>query len=470
MKLAIYVIFILLTQFAFAENSPICNSKSIEEIPVLSDGRYKPFITFSKELLKHQWKIEGCSHLSDSNIVCHILNNNLEQLQSENNCHLKWKIRHPEILNELKKQGIVNQINQFENIESTLKFQLSLAQNSQSTAIKELETLIQSFDLWKNRLQENDKLIAFTDLSTPLQNKIKIEYYYEKLNLLHLAMWIVLLSFLLSIFNKFPKVFYALGMLALFLQMGHLILRVLITERAPVTNMYETVLWSSIGVLLISFLLILKFKNSLLLQLGLFFNLILLFILKFLPDSFDSTLRPLMPVLRDNIWLSTHVTTITLSYSFFVISWLLANFQIFKEIFKQAQLNLRISIQEMIRYSIQLGSVFLAIGIILGGIWADYSWGRFWGWDPKETWSLIVLVVYMIVLHSKYTGWLKNKYYFAAVAIAFLFVIMAWFGVNYILATGLHSYGFSQGGSLAIYSLMGAQFFLVVYYLKLVKN
>ena len=97
---------------------------------------------------------------------------------------------------------------------------------------------------------------------------------------------------------------------------------------------------------------------------------------------------------------------------------------------------------------LKYGVTLLAGGIILGGVWADYSWGRFWGWDPKETWSLIVLCIYMVILHGRYTSWIDNRKFVPFTAFAFLSVMMAWFGVNYILASGLHSYGFSEGGAI----------------------
>jgi len=104
----------------------------------------------------------------------------------------------------------------------------------------------------------------------------------------------------------------------------------------------------------------------------------------------------------------------------------------------------------------------LAAGIILGGVWADYSWGRFWGWDPKETWSLIVLCVYMIILHGRYTSWIKSDRFISFTAGAFMSVMMAWFGVNYILATGLHSYGFSEGGAIFLGSFFLIQIILII--------
>ena len=97
---------------------------------------------------------------------------------------------------------------------------------------------------------------------------------------------------------------------------------------------------------------------------------------------------------------------------------------------------------------IKVGVVLLSAGIILGGVWADYSWGRFWGWDPKETWSLIVLLFYTAVMHGRYTQWINHHRFLLLSAAGFMSVMMAWFGVNYILASGLHSYGFSEGGAI----------------------
>jgi cytochrome c biogenesis factor len=90
--------------------------------------------------------------------------------------------------------------------------------------------------------------------------------------------------------------------------------------------------------------------------------------------------------------------------------------------------------------------VLLAAGTILGGVWANYSWGRFWGWDPKETWALIALLGYVAILHGRLAGWLKELGFTIGVMSAFLGVLMAWYGVNFILGVGLHSYGFSTGG------------------------
>ena len=97
--------------------------------------------------------------------------------------------------------------------------------------------------------------------------------------------------------------------------------------------------------------------------------------------------------------------------------------------------------------TMQVGVLLIAAGTILGGVWADYSWGRFWGWDAKEVWALITLLVYLIPLHGRFAGWVNTFWLVFASVFCFLSVVMAWYGVNFVLGVGLHTYGFVEGGS-----------------------
>lgn len=97
--------------------------------------------------------------------------------------------------------------------------------------------------------------------------------------------------------------------------------------------------------------------------------------------------------------------------------------------------------------AMQVGVLLIAAGTILGGVWADYSWGRFWGWDPKEVWALITLLVYLVPLHGRFAGWVNTFGLVISSIVCFLSVVMAWYGVNFVLGVGLHSYGFVDGGS-----------------------
>jgi ABC-type transport system involved in cytochrome c biogenesis permease subunit len=102
--------------------------------------------------------------------------------------------------------------------------------------------------------------------------------------------------------------------------------------------------------------------------------------------------------------------------------------------------------------AIQLGVLLLAAGVVLGGVWADYSWGRFWGWDPKEVWALVALLGYLAVLHARFAGLVGHRGLAVLCVLCFSLVVMAWYGVNFVLGAGLHSYGFGGGGQGFVYT------------------
>jgi ABC-type transport system involved in cytochrome c biogenesis permease subunit len=203
-------------------------------------------------------------------------------------------------------------------------------------------------------------------------------------------------------------------------------------------------------------------KENIFVYMGLAYNLCTLMMINFANGMLTATISPLVPVLRDNFWLSTHVTTIMLSYGALALSWIMANTALIKRRLNKISKEEENKISEIIYTTLKWGTTLLGAGIILGGVWADYSWGRFWGWDPKETWSLIVLCIYMAILHGRHTSWIKNERFITITAGAFLSVLMAWFGVNYILASGLHSYGFSEGGAIFIGSVFLGQILIIV--------
>jgi ABC-type transport system involved in cytochrome c biogenesis permease subunit len=100
--------------------------------------------------------------------------------------------------------------------------------------------------------------------------------------------------------------------------------------------------------------------------------------------------------------------------------------------------------------AMQVGVLLVAAGTILGGVWADVSWGRFWGWDPKEVWALITLLVYLIPLHGRFAGWVSTFGIVGASVVCYMSVLMAWYGVNFVLGVGLHTYGFTAGGGQGV--------------------
>ncbi len=195
------------------------------------------------------------------------------------------------------------------------------------------------------------------------------------------------------------------------------------------------------------------------------------------PNIFDKHMNPLTAALRDNFWLTSHVLSITASYGAGALAWGLGNIALAYYLFgryrgpgerrpstgpqpaealgTEAETSLAAGRQPpevcatlgLYMYkATQVAVLLLALGTILGAVWADEAWGRFWGWDPKEVWALISLLVYLAVLHGRYTGWIGHFGLAMGAVIGAASIVMAWYGVNFILKTGLHSYG-TGGGS-----------------------
>jgi cytochrome c-type biogenesis protein CcsB len=223
-------------------------------------------------------------------------------------------------------------------------------------------------------------------------------------------------------------------------------LRCFIAGRPPVTNMYESVIWVSLGVVVFAGILYAIHRQGVILAVATTLAMFGLIASDAAPAILDPSIHPLVPVLRSNYWLTIHVLTITLGYAAFALTLGLANITLYQSM-KREKSNKIASLNQLTYRAMQFGVVLIAAGTILGGIWADYSWGRFWGWDPKEVWALITLLAYLVILHGRYTSWMGQFGFAAWSAVAFMTVVMAWYGVNFILGVGLHSYGFASGGT-----------------------
>lgn len=224
--------------------------------------------------------------------------------------------------------------------------------------------------------------------------------------------------------------------------------RMQIAGRPPVTNMYESVIWVGFGIAAIALLFEAIYRAKYYLLAAAPLAVVCLILADSLPAVLDPTIKPLVPVLRDNFWLSIHVPTITLSYASFALALGLAHITLGHYLFApQAKARIR-SLSKWNYGVIQVGVLLLTTGIILGGIWAHYAWGRFWGWDTKETWALIALMCYIVPLHGRLAGWLADFGMAVISVVSFNAVLMAWYGVNFVLGTGLHSYGFGTGDSI----------------------
>ncbi len=287
----------------------------------------------------------------------------------------------------------------------------------------------------------------------PTDKSIAIEVHYDDF---HPFMWAwifyvfaaLTLAFSWHMANdKIARVGWALALTAFALHAYGFGLRIYLTGRPPVSNMYESVVWVSFGVVVFSMIFEFLNKKKFILLAGSSIAVLCLVVADLAPTILDQSVQPLEPVLRSNMWLTIHVLTITLSYSAYFLAWGLGNIGLFFVLRGEKPTDERPrAFSHSIYRAIQVGVVLLAAGTILGGVWADYSWGRFWGWDPKETWAFIALMGYLALLHARLTGWVQNFGMLVFSVVAFNLVLMAWYGVNFVLGAGLHAYGFGAGG------------------------
>jgi len=261
--------------------------------------------------------------------------------------------------------------------------------------------------------------------------------------------------------KRFKQVALVLTGLAATSQVFGIALRCFIAGRPPVTNMYESVIWVSFGVVLFASVLYYMHRQGVILAVACALATLGLIAGDVAPAILDPSIHPLVPVLRSNYWLTIHVLTITLGYAAFALTLGLANITLFQFLRKEKTQKI-VAMNQLTYRAMQFGVVLIAAGTILGGIWADYSWGRFWGWDPKEVWALITLLCYIVILHGRYAAWVGQFGFAAWSAVSFLSVVMAWYGVNFVLGVGLHSYGFSTGGTPWVAGFVGVQLLYVL--------
>jgi cytochrome c-type biogenesis protein CcsB len=287
----------------------------------------------------------------------------------------------------------------------------------------------------------------------PSANKIKMEVLYNQLHIFKklfmfygLFGFFMLILLFIDIFKGSPLIkrlisfFVWLFIIGITIHTIGLAMRWYISGHAPWSNAYESMIFIAWATMIAGF--IYSRKSSITLAVtGILASLILMVAHL---NWMDPEITNLVPVLN-SYWLMIHVAIITASYGFLGLGALLGFLNLILMIFKTDKNKLKVNntiielttINEM---TLEVGLFLLTIGTFLGGVWANESWGRYWGWDAKETWALVTVLVYVFVLHLRFIPKLKNTFVFNTGALlGFSSVIMTYFGVNYYLS-GLHSY------------------------------
>ena len=284
--------------------------------------------------------------------------------------------------------------------------------------------------------------------------KVELEtYYYRKAWHYQSIHWFLLAFVLAAACWLLPKSkalwFGSMGVTAAaeVMLIADIWLRCEIRGRPPITNLYDTFLFIGGVAVLVAWAAEWILPRRMALAAGPFLGAVLVMCARLfeVADAQD-TMKPLVAVLDSNFWLATHVTTINIGYAAGLLAAFLANVWVLVRILRIAvpKDGLSKAIVRMVYGVTAFSLVFGVVGTILGGVWANDSWGRFWGWDPKENGALMICLSQIAMLHARFTGWIRDLGLVVWSSITGMVVLFSWFHVN-LLQVGLHSYGFSAG-------------------------
>ena len=243
------------------------------------------------------------------------------------------------------------------------------------------------------------------------------------------------------------KIAGILSLAALVLMIAGITHRSIIMQRSPIGNLYDTILFVGATGVFVLLLVEVLTKRAVALGLAVFMGLACMFLARRyeIGDAKDH-MDPLVAVLKSNFWLSTHVVTVVMGYMGGLAAAGLSAIYLFARVLgiDEGDKNFRRAMTRIAYGMICFTLFFSLIGTVLGGIWANDSWGRFWGWDPKENGALMIVLWCLIVLHARMAGYLREWGLHIAVVFGANIVAFSWWHVN-SLSTGLHSYGFIDG-------------------------
>ncbi|MFT4553917.1 MAG: ABC-type transport system involved in cytochrome c biogenesis permease subunit [Chlamydiales bacterium] len=314
---------------------------------------------------------------------------------------------------------------------------------------------------------------ASKTLSYPTLSQLRIESLYYQLPIGGAAITAYLstlfLFFLAYSLKKDSYCQYAMVSMVLAFSIHSILLalRCYVLQRPPVSDMFETVLYVPWVAVCVSFFLYYFMKSRLLLVSSSLAAVILLAFLSL--NNLTNGLENVQAVLDSQYWLTIHVLMIVGSYGIFVLCGILGHIYLAWYALRKKHTEEMNFITKLILQTMYLGTALLIPGTILGGVWAAESWGRFWDWDPKESWAFISSCTYIIFIHTYTFRHIKHFGLALGAIVGLLSISFTWYGVNYILGSGLHSYGFGNGGEM-FYGLFLATELAFIGYALLIKS
>jgi len=298
---------------------------------------------------------------------------------------------------------------------------------------------------------------------------LPLELVYNRLQLFLVSKIFYFLSFLLILGSlitprfSLQRISFVLIILGFLPHTIAILVRIVILQRPPVSNLYETFIFVGFVSVLTGLFIERRTKKGI----GSVVASISGFVFLMIAGKFSvegDTLKMLVAVLNSNFWLSTHVISITIGYSGVCVAGLVGHIYILQAIFKSKNQVLLNSTHRLLIGTLGFGLTATFLGTNLGGIWADQSWGRFWGWDPKENGALLIVLWTAILFHAKIARIIGPLGVAVGSVFGIIVVMWAWFGVN-LLSVGLHSYGFTSGlaRNLVIYVSLQLLFLIIAF-------
>jgi ABC-type transport system involved in cytochrome c biogenesis permease subunit len=301
---------------------------------------------------------------------------------------------------------------------------------------------------------------------SPALAKSDVESRFNAAEPFYIGMYLYVLALLLGLISwlRWPEAlgksgFYLL-VLAWALTTAGILTRMWLESRPPVTNLYSSALFVGWCAVTLCLVLELIYKNAIGTVAGGLMGFATLIIAHHLAFTGD-TMEMMRAVLDSNFWLGTHVVTITIGYGATFLAGFLAIIYIFRGIFTRSlDKKTADALTRMVYGIVCFATLFSLVGTILGGIWADQSWGRFWGWDPKENGALIIVLWNATILHCRWGGLVKTRGLMALAVFGNIVTSWSWFGVN-MLGVGLHSYGFMDSTFWALIGFVVTQLIII---------
>ncbi len=319
-----------------------------------------------------------------------------------------------------------------------------------------------------------DYLSILMPTQTKALAKARAEVFFNRMEPFYHAMVIYILAGLLACFSWFNLSetlrrcsVWLIG-LAFAIHTTGLIYRMVLEGRPPVTNLYSSAIFIGWGAVLLGLILEKFYKNGVGSVVSAVIGFITLIIAQHLALEGD-TMEMMRAVLDTNFWLATHVVTVTIGYASTYVAGFLALIYTLRGVFtKTLDAATGKSLARMIYGVVCFATLFSFIGTVLGGIWADQSWGRFWGWDPKENGALIIVLWNALILHLRWGGMIRERGLVNCAIFGNIVTAWSWFGVN-MLGIGLHSYGFTEAAFKWLMLFVGSQLAFIMLGLLPVK-